>query len=670
MEEVEEKNLIVAEDPLKDKWIDRDESWLQFNYRVLFQLTREDLPIVNRLSFIGIADSNLTEFVSVRYAGHYNDDQEDPHYVKNLRTLIVNQKVSILKAFENANRNFHLVDYPPEKESVKKIFLKKVYPILTPIAVGPNKEVPALNERDLNFFVQVRFNDEDEDPRYVFLQIPYQVNRFIKSGDKIYLIEDIIEKYMDDIFNTCTVEQFIQFTVTKDFSEEIQPNPEIPVLQRIQEVLLKRRENHILFLDIMKYNEDSSEIIKRLTKVLNVAKKNVFIATKSPFNMIGAHSVQSYQNGKFDKKISLGEFNKSFKPKFPEELLNESSILGYLEDHDLLIQHPYERYDVVVNFLRESAQDPKVISIKQTLYRVSSEKSPIVKALCQAARNGIKVTVMLELLARFDERRNISLINQLKESGVNIVYTLDGYKTHCKMCLVVKATKKGIKIFSHVGTGNYNERTAKIYTDVSYFTSRSSIGSDLNQIFNMISGISRPEGLTKIRYSPDSLRPCIEENIQWVANADKDFTRKIYMKVNSISDHEIVQQILSISELHPEIEFHIICRGICSLPFRENIKIHSIVGRFLEHSRIYMFQVGNEVRTFISSADLLTRNLDRRVETLIEVEEERSKRKLQEIFSKLWEDTANTFILSEDNSWKYLYKEDIPYINAQNEMTK
>jgi polyphosphate kinase len=272
---------------------------------------------------------------------------------------------------------------------------------------------------------------------------------------------------------------------------------------------------------------------------------------------------------------------------------------------------------------------------------------------------------MIELLARFDERRNISLITKLKSAGVNIVYSLEQMKTHCKMCLVVKATKKGLKTYAHMGTGNYNENTSRIYTDISYFTTRPSIGRDLNAIFNMITGVSTPENLKAVSYSPITLMDTLVSEMERIANA-QDEIKEIYIKVNAISDREIVQKILDLADSHKDLKFKIICRGICSLPSRDNVEIKSIVGRFLEHSRIYIFRNGNYWKVFISSADLLTRNLKNRIELLIEIS--KHKEKIINIFNEYWKDTANSYQLL-NNEWvKNSIKES--YINTQNNMVQ
>jgi polyphosphate kinase len=320
----------------------------------------------------------------------------------------------------------------------------------------------------------------------------------------------------------------------------------------------------------------------------------------------------------------------------------------------VLLHHPYESYDVIVDFLREAASDKNVLSIKQTLYRVSSEESPIVKALCKAANNGIKVTVMLELLARFDEKRNLNLIDKLKAAGVSIVYSLENLKTHCKMILVTKKTKKGLHQYSYMATGNFNEKTARLYTDISLFTSSKKFGKDLNTVFNTLTGYSKPNHLEIISVAPNTLRDRLYELIKFeMEEAKKNRKALIKIKVNSICDLGIMDMLKKASRAGVKIQ--ILCRGICSIKPDENIAIYSIIGKNLEHSRIYEFYHAGTWKRFISSADLLSRNLDKRIELLIPVKDKDCGKKLNKIFNRIYrKDTFNKFVMKRNGSYKFL----------------
>jgi len=340
-----------------------------------------------------------------------------------------------------------------------------------------------------------------------------------------------------------------------------------------------------------------------------------------------------------------------YSPQFPSEIIGDPDMFDAIDGGDIVLHHPYETYEPVIRFLQQAASDRNVISIKQTLYRVSSSDSPIVDALCDAASNGKQVSVILEIKARFDEERNISLIDKLRSSGVQLVYGIENYKIHCKFISVVRREKNKMKIYTHIGTGNYNEKTSKIYTDISYFTSNFKIGHDIITIFNMISGFSEPNtNINKVYFSPFNLRRQLIDSIdKEKRNATKGNRALITLKMNSLCDKGMIDAIYDAADAGVEVV--IICRGICSIKPRKNIKVISIVGRFLEHSRIYYFYNGDEPKVYISSADLLTRNLDKRFELMLDVQDENAKNKVLKILSMYFTDTFNSFIMNKDGSF-------------------
>lgn len=663
--EIETPQPVVEEvkQPI-ETFINREISWLAFNDRVIEQSMRTTFSFHKRMSFLGIASHNLDEFISVRFAGIYNqkleiDTQVVTKEYKKILHRIKEQKNYINKSLEtlvNSNETDikqRLIRHPfkYEDKAIQRYFQRELYPILTPILLGNNKEVPKFDGDDVNFFIKLR-DEETHKVSYVFLQIPHQVDRTVRLGKKYYLIDDIILSHIDSIFNNSTVEQTIAFKVTKEYDTEIENNTQISIIDRVNDVLIKREENNIIFLDIDTFGEDNEDIdaiIKKLSKLLHVNKYHIHVNNSSSqsFSVLG----QQYLMKEPYKKVVEQKPPRmiALEPKLPSELDSVDSIFDYLDDDDLLIHHPYHTYDVVVGFLQEAANDPNVISIKQTLYRVSSEKSPIIKALCSAAMSGKKVTVMLELLARFDERQNIRLINTLNQAGCNIVYSLEGLKTHGKMCIVTKNTKKGIVTYSHVGTGNYNEKTAKIYTDISYFTSSRIIGKELTDVFNMITGFSKPMELVRVKYSPDTLRLGIMDEFKRCCEAStEEHPSEITIKVNSFSDQDMVAFMQDTMKANPTAKVNIICRGICSIPTSTeypNLTVKSIVGRFLEHSRIYSFTTNGKTRVYVSSADLLTRNLDKRIEIMVPITDKDCRKRIQFILDTLLADTINSYEL-------------------------
>jgi len=696
-------------------YIDRDLSWVQFNHRVIEQTKRIDIPYHERIKFIGIAASNLDEFISVRFSKHLAQENADEHYIARLRKDIEAQKQEIAAVAKEFVYDVPAISEKvirPDEEyrkAVKSTFRRDIYAALSPIGVDQNKEVPLFKDGELNLFIKVRDNNKESNGSgYCFIQIPHQLGRIFKVKGGYMFIEDIILANLDSLFSNKKIVGSVLFTVSKEYSEKVDKDTFTPIINRVNKVLVNRNANNITSIDVVEHSDTKSSLIKHLVKLLKVPKKHVFKFTDSKYLAMQYFVSKPFKKIDYEpNKISGKCWNKSFEAKTPSELIGEKYILDYLDDEDLIVHHPYETYDVVTGFIQEASMNKDVISIKQTLYRVSSEKSPIIEALCNAAKNGIKVTVMLELLARGDESQNIRLISKLKEAGCNVVYSLEGLKTHAKMCIVTKYTKKhGITIYSHVATGNYNEKTARIYTDISYFTSKSRIGLDLTKIFNMISGFSEPSELKVLSYSPTTLRQTLYEEMDKCveycnASADQEsLTRstpsdasdsadtasasvgskpltRIGIKINALSDLAMVKKLEEVSEAAGgNIQIDIICRGVCSLvPRRENIRVKSIVGRFLEHSRIYTFTRGKKTKVYISSADLLTRNLDRRIETLIPITDSKCKKKILDIFYAHLDDTANSWDMDENGNYKridtkYGNLEGIKYQNTQNDYTK
>ena len=408
------------------------------------------------------------------------------------------------------------------------------------------------------------------------------------------------------------------------------------------QTLIKRNNSDNIFLSLRK---DSDErLLNMLVNIFKVPKNHVYTKSK-------VLNYKRFMHKLLDDSHSYEEYN----PYQFNNYNNYYDMFELLKDQDMLLHHPYDSYDTIVKFLEHAANDKDVVAIKQTLYRVSSIDSPIVNALCTAARNGKKVSVLIEIKARFDEENNIRLIKKLQNSGATVLLGVEMLKTHCKMCIVIRREKDKLKLYSHVATGNYNEKTAKIYTDLSYLTSKQKIGNDLLLIFNILTGYSNPdEKLQKIYYAPVTLRnkllQCIDNEVKFAKKGKK---AEIFMKINSLSDEMMAEAIYKAADAG--VKIYIICRGVCSIVPRKNIFIKSIVGRYLEHSRIYYFRNGGDgtPEYFISSADLLTRNLDKRVETLISLKDSNVIEKLKWIIQVYKNDDANSFIMNRDGSWKH-----------------
>lgn len=637
---VENSDNIIIDIP----WKNREISWLDYNYRIINRSKGKDISLEQKLVFLGYASANLDEFISVRFSELYNKyDKENINedIYQEVLKYIKNQRCIISKIIQDSIYNYYSDYFKDINDNILNIyFMTNIFPALTPISITNNKDIPMFNDSDINFLIKLKDLETNKKSTYCILQIPSSLGRVIRFEDKYIFIEEIVEKYLNIIFSNKIIHSYIIFKVNKDYSGEVSKDVRDKILTRVDDMLKNKRKNNIIFVDIAK-NEYSDKLTKDIIKLTKVPKEHINMMNSN--REIGL----DYLKNKPYKKITGKNIDK-IKSVIPNELFGYDSILEYLDDNnELLLHHPYETYDLVVNFIKEAAIDQNVISIKQTLYRVSSEKSPIIKALCLAAKNGIRVTVMLELLARFDEKQNIKLVDKLKSAGCTVIYSLDKIKTHCKICLITKSTKKGLKTYSHIGTGNYNEKTSTGYADISYFTTDNIIASELASVFNMITGFSNPTNLNTIYFSPITLRNRLEDLI----SNYKDYgITKVKIKVNSISDYNIIKNIYEAAD--SGLKFDIICRGVCSLIPRNNISVKSVVGKVLEHSRLYIFERDKDLPlVYISSSDLLTRNLDKRIELLIPITNIKYMNKIINIFDILIQDEYNSFWCKDDGYW-------------------
>ena len=630
---------------VKGGFINRELSWLDFNNRVLYCANDRELPLNERLKFLAISCSNLDEFIGVRYAGALKHPESEP--VKKIRKGIQNcmhdQLVTYMKLKEAVKKEG--VDICKVKDLDKKeynkleeIFNDYIFPMLTPISIGSTNEMPNFYSGQNCICCTVKHGNNIEN----LIVIP--INKSLESmyviGNKVIMIEDIIEEFSDDLFINKEITSFGYFRVLKDASIILDHDPSKFLLDRMVSTIEKRDLANPIFLEV------SRDTPKRLRNILS----NVFSIDSE--NIFSEAPVLDYTRFMNHKLLPDKYSYKPFEPSVYEVVGEKYSLFSAIKEKDILLHHPYDSYETVVKFIEHAAADPHVVAIKQTLYRVSSEDSPIVNALCIAAKRGKFVSVLIEIKARFDEERNISLINKLKKSGVNVLLGLEYLKTHCKMCIVVRKENEKMRVYSHIGTGNYNEKTAKLYTDMSYLTAKQKVGFDLLHIFNILSGISTPESkLQRVFYAPVNLRKQLLKNI----NREIEFAKKgkkaeIFLKLNSINDPAMINALYDAAKAG--VQVYIIARGITSLMPIKNMYIKSIVGRFLEHSRIYYFKNGDHPEYYISSSDLLTRNLDKRVEILFLVNDKECVEKLQNIILAFKEDKKNSFRMDERGKYK------------------
>lgn len=664
------------------KVIDRELSWLSFNYRCLDNASRNGNPLLERLNFLGITESNLSEFISVRFSyvlGGFLSNKKivDDLGKKNFEKKYENLLAGIL-GFKNDQYHVYRVlmkklkeeldvslidDYDELSEKHRKFcdkyFSENILPLLTPVTYDSTKELPSMSDEEIHFLIQL---SDKKKTVLCLMTIPKQIERVVQLNDKKFiLVEEIIGHNIQRLFVGKKIDGFVQFKLYRYISS-IEIDEDDFILNKMRKYLTERDlSNNAVFIDV-RASKKNQDLIKVLYKLLDVYKKHIFVTTR-PL-LLRFLSSRFYEDPKHQYK--------PFKPQEVNEVIGDRGIMKYLQKEDLLIHHPYESFDTIVDLVREAADDPEVISIKQTLYRVSSDHSMLIKELCRASANGKKVIIMLEIKARFSEKKNISLIETLKSAGVTIVYGFTNIKVHSKLLLIMKKTRKELCIFSHIGTGNYNEDTAKIYTDISFLTSDRKIGKELNDLFNMISGFSSPEKSEHVFYSPKGIRAQLYKLIKHeIHHAENGKEARVWLKVNAICDKDMIDTIYDAAK--KGVKFDIICRGICSIIATKNIRIKSVVGRYLEHSRIYGFYNDGKTILMISSADLLTRNLDHRVELMVPIKDKKCKNKVAAIFDITWDDERNSYWMNDDGKFSRVHgKKDChqTFIDASTESLK
>lgn len=637
--QMESKNIDV-----KGKFINRELSWIDFNYRVL-ECACSKTPLNERLNFLGITTSNLDEFLSVRFAGVYHNKKKEPYddILKAIHKFINSQSSvykSLIEKLEDEHVYITKMNKLDKKEirKMKNVFESVVFPVLTPISLKSTTGTGYITSGEACIAVLIKQNGEDE---LVIVPIPKTIDYIYEIGKNVILVEDLVSYFLKELFINKEIKSYGIFRIIKDASYCISHDENRFIVDRMTDIIQKRKLSKPIFLEIESKMED--ELKNMLIEQFDLPKSHV-------------HSENTITDFRRFSKFKLLSDKYSYKPfkAKPYEGKGRYSLFSIIDEEDILLHHPYDSYDTVVRFINHAAIDPDVVGIKQTLYRVSSIDSPIVKGLCKAAENGKQVSVLVEIKARFDEENNIHLIEKLEASGCRVLLGTEYLKTHCKMCIVIKRDGSDYRLYSHIATGNYNEKTSKIYTDLSYFTSKQKIGIDLLHIFNILSGISTPDSkLKKIAYSPVNLRKTLIKNIdQEIENAKKGKKAEIFIKVNSFSDQIMVQKLYDAAS--KGVDVYIICRGVCSIVPRKHLYVKSIVGRFLEHSRIYYFHNNGKPQYYISSADLLTRNLDRRIELLLSLNESNTIHKIKNIINILKKDESNSFVMDEKGKYHRL----------------
>lgn len=654
-----------------DNYYNREYSWLLFNYRILNEAKDKSIPLFERIKFLGITASNLDEFFMIRVASLFDlvdadvtkkdiagltpKEQLDliiPETKEMMAAQYTTLNRSLLPALEgNGLKLIKSFEELSEKQAkfVDKYFEREVYPVLTPMAVDSSRPFPLISNKTLNIGALI-YDKKKDVVDIATVQVPSVLPRVIElpaEGDarEIILLEEVIEKNLNKLFLNYDIVCAHPYRIMRNADLTIDEEDAADLLKEIEKQIKRRAWGEVIKLEIEA--DMDKRLLKELKKQLQVSADAVY-KINGPLDLTFLMKVSGMEG--FDHLK-----NKKYTPQPVKALNREENIFDQIKRKDILLHHPYDEFTPVVDFIKQAAVDPNVLAIKQTLYRVSGN-SPIVAALAQAAENGKQVTVLVELKARFDEENNIIWARKLEKAGCHVIYGLVGLKTHSKIALVVRREEEGIKRYVHLGTGNYNDITAKLYTDMGMLTASDSIGEDATAVFNMLSGYSEPPAWNKLMVAPIWLKDRFVSLINREAeNARQGKEARIIAKMNSLCDPVIIKALYEASNAGVKID--LIVRGICCLKtgikdLSENITVRSIVGNFLEHSRIFYFYNNGFEDVYMGSADWMPRNLDKRVEITFPVEDEDLKKKVMEILHIQLADTLKAHIMQPDGSYE------------------
>lgn len=669
-----------------DLYLNRELSWLKFNDRVLEEALDQTHPLFERIKFLAIFSSNLDEFFMIRVSGLRRQMEADTHKVppdgllpseqlamirQRLLPILEEQyacwqKDLVPKLKEQGIKILHYEQLKrKQRKLLRRYFKKEIYPALTPLAFDPGHPFPHISNLSMNLAIVVR--DSKHGQRFARLKVPKIYPRLISipseektdeyqelglderySGNFVW-VEEVVKANLDLLFPGLKIEAAYPFRVTRDADPEIEEDEASDLLAAIEESVRERQFGTAIRLEIDSSMPDQVRDI--LQTNLDVASYQVFVID-GPIGLSDAMELMDINRPEL-KDVP-------FKPIIPPSLETEESIFSVIRRKNILMYHPYDSFDPVIRFIREAARDPEVLAIKMTLYRVGPD-SPVVAALMEARENGKQVAVLVELKARFDEENNIIWAKSLERAGVHVVYGLIGLKTHAKASVVIRHEPEGIRRYIHLATGNYNDVTARVYADLGYFTCDPALGKDVSALFNGLTGYSCDEEYEKLLVAPGGMQKGIISRIdREIKIHQKQGDGYIAFKMNSLADHQCIEALYRASQAGVKVDIQ--ARGICCLRpgipgVSENITVTSIVGRFLEHARIYYFRNGSEEEIWLGSADLMPRNLYRRVETLFPIEDETIKNAIRdEILNIHLKDNVKARLMLSDGSYEPVKK--------------
>jgi polyphosphate kinase len=658
-----------------DRFLDRELSWLAFNRRVLELAEDPTMYLLERVNFLSIFASNLDEFFMVRVAGlkrrlatglavkspsGLSPKEVLTQISEEAHELQLRHAKLFLEVIEPELEKYgiNLVRWPElrddEKLSLQDYFQEQIFPVLTPLAVDPAHPFPYISGLSLNLAVVLQ-NPDTQKEHFARVKVPPLLPRFVlikapedAEGVRYVPLEDIIGEFLGLLFPGMVVLQYHNFRVTRNEDLEVDEDEGENLLLALEKELLRRRFGPPVRLEVA--DDMNPQVLELLIRELDISTQDVY-SLPSPLDLTGLSDIATLQRPELRFPPHAVVTNRYLIPRDDEEL----DIFSVLKNREVLVHHPYESFSTSVQeFLEQAAEDPQVLAIKQTLYRTSGD-SPIVDALIQAAQAGKQVLALVEIKARFDEQNNITWARKLEQAGVHVVYGIVGLKTHCKLALVIRQEAGQLVRYCHIGTGNYNPKTARYYEDFGILTSREAVGEDLTKLFNHLSGYAPDAVFKSLLVSPDGVREGLTDLIeQEIAHHKAGKKARISIKVNALVDEEIIDSLYKASKAGVPVD--ILVRGMCALRpgvsgLSETVQVRSILGRYLEHSRIFSFLGGGDPKVYLGSADMMHRNLDRRVEVLVRLSEPEHVGSIVQMFELAMSDQVSAWRLDSSGNW-------------------